>query len=212
MCDEARQPPTGHPSRRYLAAQVVSWDGQLVVTVFAHAALEGKTLHFVTRPHIIAPLSPWADGEPAKGRELAAKLALVPVHACGDAAALAARFYSYLGRGLSLLPSLNPEVPPAPEKDDGLPVSLREHCGLADPADMHQREDAARYVSILQSRMFSTVSAFLTDHGLATAEFARQVVEIHNHINGDHNQVNTGNLTGGMHGNTPQQAAAGKEG
>lgn len=164
MCDEARQPPTGHPSRRYLAAQVVSWDGQLVVTVFAHAALEGKTLHFVTRPHVIAPLRAWADGEPAQGRELATKLGLVPVHAFGDAVALGARTYSFLGRGLGLLPSLDPAAPSAPEKDNDLPVSLREHCGRVDPADMHQREDAARYVSILQTRMFSTVSAFLADH------------------------------------------------
>ena len=212
MCNEARQPPTGHPSRRYLAAQVVSWDGQLVVTVFVHAALEGKTLHFVTRPHVIAPLSGWADGEPAKGRELAAKLALVPVHACGDVVALGTRMYFYLGRGLALIPSLNPDAPPAPEKDDGLPISLREHCGRAAPADMHQREDATRYVDILQARMFSTVRAFLADHGLATGEFLRQVVQIQNFINGDHNQVNTGNVNGGMHNSAPQQPAPTKEG
>ncbi len=64
---------------------------------------------------------------------------------------------------------------------------------------MHQTEDVQRYVSILQSRMFSTVSAFLADHGLATGEFKRQAIAItQNFISGDNNQVNTGNMGGGM--------------
>ncbi|MFD0549664.1 hypothetical protein ACFQ0X_11040 [Streptomyces rectiviolaceus] len=56
MISGARGAPSSVVSRRYLAAQVVSWDGQIVVTVFAHAALEGRTLHFVTRPHVMTPL------------------------------------------------------------------------------------------------------------------------------------------------------------
>ncbi|MFD7186257.1 hypothetical protein ACFV90_40640 [Streptomyces sp. NPDC059904] len=42
MIAEARDAPPGHASHRYLAAQVVDWKGHVVVTVFAHAALEGK--------------------------------------------------------------------------------------------------------------------------------------------------------------------------
>ncbi|WP_234320512.1 hypothetical protein [Streptomyces sp. SBT349] len=199
MLTEARQPPTGHFSRRYLAAQVVSWDGQIVVTVFAHAALEGNTLHFVTRPHILAPLSPWANLQPAAGQRLVTEIAKAPLHACGDTIALAVRLYGYLGRGLRLLAPVALAAAMSPQKDDGLPISLREHCGLEETEDMHQTEDVQRYVSILQSRMFQTVTDFLADHGYETAEFRRQVVSFtQNFISGDNNQVNTGSLGGGM--------------
>lgn len=199
MCTEARDAPTGHFSRRYLAAQVVAWDGQIVVTVFAHAALEGNTLHFVTRPHVLAPLLPSANVTPAKGWDLARKLAETPLHACGDTVALASRVYTTIGRGLGLLTAVTMAAAAVREKDDGRPVSLREHCGRETTEDMHQTEDVQRYVSILQSRMFSTVSAFLADHGLATGEFKRQAIAItQNFISGDNNQVNTGNMGGGM--------------
>ncbi|MEU0184152.1 hypothetical protein ABZ312_23620 [Streptomyces sp. NPDC006207] len=200
MCTEAQNPPTGHFARRYLAAQVVSWDGQVVVTVFAHAALEGKTLHFVTRPHILAPLLSSSDAPPPKGWALIGQMTAAPLNACGDTVALAARFYTSLGRSLGLIDTGQLAERIQPQRDDGLPVSLREHCGLVRTNDMHQTEDVQRYVSILQSRMFSTVSAFLADHGLATAEFRRQAVAItQNFITGDNNQVNTGTLGGNMH-------------
>ncbi|WP_405944304.1 hypothetical protein [Streptomyces sp. NBC_00932] len=206
MCTEAREAPTGHFSRRYLAAQVVSWDGQIVVTVFAHAALEGNTLHFVTRPHILAPLLPSVNVVPAKGWELARKLAEAPLHAFGDTVELAIRLYNTIGRGLGLLSAVVTAAAIVPQKDNGLPVSLREYCGRVTTEDMHQTEDVQRYVSILQTRMFSTVSAFLADHGLAIGEFQRQAIAItQNFISGDNNQVNTGNLGGSMHhqGNRP---------
>ncbi|MFF3519898.1 MULTISPECIES: hypothetical protein [Streptomyces] len=205
MCTEARDAPTGHFSRRYLAAQVVAWEGQIVVTVFAHAALEGNTLHFVTRPHVLAPLLPASNTAPAKGWDLARKLAETPLHAVGDTLALAAEAYRAVERGLGLVNAATIAASAVRQKDDGRPVSLREHCGQVTTDDMHQTEDVQRYVSILQSRMFSTVSAFLADHGLATGEFKRQAIEItQNFISGDNNQVNTGNMAGGMQqGNTP---------
>ncbi|WP_432168613.1 hypothetical protein [Streptomyces sp. bgisy031] len=71
---------------------------------------------------------------------------------------------------------------------------------------MHQAEDAARHISILQSRMFSTVSAFLDDHGVSTGEFRRQAAQFVTKvfINGDH-KVNTGTV----HGDQTQAKPAG---
>ncbi|MCQ4210405.1 hypothetical protein [Streptomyces longispororuber] len=209
MIAEGRQAPSGHLSRRYLAAQVVDWEGQTVVTVFAHAALEGKTLHFVTRPHVLASLRKEVRAETVRGWTLARKIALMPVHALGDTIALAHRSYGILLRVLiSVLPgvfghAVRQQVAKALDADekprvDGTPVSLREHCALVEPEDMHQAEDAARHISILQSRMFSTVSAFLDDHGVSTGEFRRQAEQFVTKvfINGDHNQVNTGTVHG----------------
>lgn len=221
MITEGSQAPSGHLSRRYLAAQVVGWKGQIVVTVFAHAALEGKTLHFITRPHVLAPLRKEVRAEPAKGWALARKIAFTPAHAFGDTIALALRAYGILLRVLiSLLPGMfghavRQQVAKALDENpkvDGNPVSLREHCALVDPEDMHQSEDVARHISILQSRMFSTVSAFLYDHGASTGEFRRQAEQFVTKvfISGDHNQVNTGTMQGGQTQTAPISEATEK--
>lgn len=217
MVTQGRLTPSGHWSRRYLSAQVVSWKGDLVVTVFAHAALEGKTLHFVTRPHILAPPRDEATAVPAKGWNLLWQILAAPLHAIGDTIALAHQAYGVVGRSLGLLNTtvltqaakrhlaLAMEL----EKSDKNPVSLREHCAQTEPEDMHQAEDAYRHISILQSRMFSTVSAFLADHGLAVGEFKRQAAEINQwFINGDNTQINTGNIGGNQTQQTQQPDGA----
>jgi hypothetical protein len=64
----------------------------------------------------------------------------------------------------------------------------------------------------LESRMFSTVSAFLDDHGVSTGEFRRQAEQFVTKvfINGDHNQVNTGTMQGGQTQATPANDATEK--
>ncbi|MEU6403047.1 hypothetical protein [Streptomyces sp. NPDC046985] len=221
MIAQGRQAPSGHLSRRYLAAQVVGWEGQVVVTVFAHAALEGKTLHFVTRPQVLAPLRKEVRAVPVEGRALVWNILLTPVHALGDTVALAHRSYGILIRALtSLVPgvlgrAMRQQVAIALDeaaRDDDSPVSLREHCALVEPEDMHQIEDARRHISILQSRMFSTVSAFLDDHGVFTGDFRRQAEQFVTKvfINGDHNQVNTGTVQGSQTQANPTDDATAK--
>ncbi|MFH8736079.1 hypothetical protein [Streptomyces sp. NPDC017964] len=51
-----RRSPSSVPDRLYLRAQCVSWDGQVVVSVFVHAALEAGELHLTVRPHVMTPL------------------------------------------------------------------------------------------------------------------------------------------------------------
>ena len=89
-----------------------------------------------------------------------------------------------------------------PTKDDDKPVSLREYCAHIEPEDMHQTKDAARYISILQSRLFSTVTAFLDDHDVFTGDFRRQAEQVVTQfvVSSDHNHVNTGTV----HGNQAQ--------
>lgn len=214
MVTQGRLAPSGHWSRRYLSAQVVSWKGDLVVTVFAHAALEGKTLHFVTRPHILAPPQDEATALPAKGWRLLWQVLAAPLQAVGDTIALAYQTYGIVGRSVGLLNTSvlthtakrRLAMAMALEKNDKNPVSLREHCAQTEPEDMHQAEDAYRHISILQSRMFSTVSAFLADHGLAVGEFQRQAAQINQwFVNGDNTQINTGSIGGNQTQQTQPQ-------
>ncbi|NGO81619.1 hypothetical protein G6045_39085 [Streptomyces sp. YC504] len=206
MMDESCLPPSGHFRRRYLAAQVVDWEGDIVVTVFAHAALEGQTLTFVTRPHALAPLHKDVRLEAAHGGELAWKVVQTPVQALGDVAALAHRLYERTGRALGTLrPKKTKEAAlrkiaeafdPHKALDDKA-VSLREHCSDDGIADMHQHEDASRHISILQSSMFASASSFLSARGVATDDFRRQAAQFI-FVTGDNNQVNTGVLGGAM--------------
>lgn len=199
MSLNGRSSPSSARSRRYLSAQVASWGGNVVVTVFVHAALEGRTLHFVTRPHVIAPPFPQAAGWPRRGRRLALQLAKLPVDCVADTAALAARAYRVVGHSLRTLPPAREQQAAAvpPHRPDQ-PLSLRERYAMRTVADMHQEEDVRRHVSIIQKLMFNAVEEFLEEHGVAVAGFVRQVSIIQNNtlIYGDSNLVNTA-ATGG---------------
>ncbi|MEU3462426.1 hypothetical protein ABZ721_21130 [Streptomyces sp. NPDC006733] len=193
MCLNGRSSPSSAHSRRYLSAQVVSWGGHVVVTVFVHAALEGRTLHFVTRPHIIAPPFFQAAGRVRRGRRLALQIAKLPVDCVADTVALAARAYRATGHALRTLPPAREHQAPAaqPPRPDQ-PLSLRERYAMRTVTDMHQEEDVRRHVSILQKWMFNAVEEFLEEHGVAVAGFVRQVAIIQNNtlVYGDSNLVN----------------------
>ncbi|SDK02155.1 hypothetical protein [Streptomyces indicus] len=215
MMDESCRPPSGHFRRRYLAAQVVDWDGDIVVTVFAHAALEGQTLTFVTRPHALAPLREELRVEAAHGAELVWKIVQTPLQAVGDVAVLARDVYRRTGRGLGILHAKKAKeavvhtaagiFDPRKAPDDKA-VSLRERCSDNGIDDMHQHEDATRHISILQSSMFASASSFLADQGVETGDFRKQASQFI-FVSGDNNQVNTGNLGGAMQ----QSNQSGKE-
>ncbi|GGL04953.1 hypothetical protein [Streptomyces flaveus] len=199
MVRGARGAPSGVVARRYLAAQVVGWDGDIVVTVFAHAALEGRTLHFVTRPHIMTPLLKETAVGARGGWELAGDLALVPLHAVGDAVDLAHRAYQVVRHNLRPAKTDDWALTMAVDDEDkGNPVSLREYCSRTSVEDMHQWEDVLRHVSILQTWMFARVRVFLHEHGADLGEFDKQLSSVINQT------ITIGN------NNTVMTASAGK--
>ena len=207
--DSTRESPTSQHSRRYLQAQVVSWDGQLVVTVLAHAALEGRTLHFVARPHVLGPLDETTAAEPLHGWQLLGSFLAAPVQAVCDALVLAVRSYKLLGWLLRLLtPPVATSSIEAQPTDPKLPLSLREHCSPDPLSDLHQLEDARRHVNILETLMFKTVTEFLSEHGMDVEEFRRQAIQIiTNHISGDFAQVNNGKVDSMTHNGAPGRPA-----
>ncbi|WLW55868.1 hypothetical protein [Streptomyces sp. YU58] len=215
MLRDGRDAPSSMAARRYLAAQVISWDGEIVVTVFAHAAMEGRTLHFVTRPHVIRPLrKEMAVAAPTGRAALAGHLLLVPLHAVGDAVDLAQRTYQVVRRSLPLTRTEGVRLVrvmstvPDDEEEEKKPVSLREHCSRTDVDDMHQWEDALRHVSILQTWMFARVRVFLDEHGADLGEFDKQVSTVINNtiVTGDKNTV----LSSAAGGDSSQTSGPGK--
>ncbi|MFC7261634.1 hypothetical protein [Streptomyces lutosisoli] len=198
MIRGARGAPSSVSGRRYLAAQVVSWEGQIVVTVFAHAALEGRTLHFITRPHIMTPLLKETAVGARRGWALAGDLLLVPLHAVGDAVDLAHRSYQVVRRSLGLLKNRDGGGPARFDDDGGKPVSLREYCSQPSVEDMHQWEDVLRHASILQTWMFARVRVFLHEHGAELGEFDKQMAAVINQtvVIGNDNKVMTSSAGG----------------
>lgn len=179
-----RRSPSSVPDRLYLRAQCVSWDGQVVVSVFVHAALEAGELRLTVRPHVMTPLYNElrvTDAPVAKrGTRL---LGWVMTQALLDAVAgpLALwRFVARLGLGEQV------EDGRAEEKD---PVSLRDRYSTEEVTDMHQGDDAKRHVVLMQTCIFRTVAEYLDELGVDTAPYERQVAVVITNIQvyGDNN-------------------------
>ena len=179
-----RRSPSSVPDRLYLRAQCVSWDGQVVVTLFAHAALEAGELRLTLRPHVMTPLYNElrvTDAPVAKRRMRL--LGWVTVQALLDAVGgplALRRLVTRLAQGTQ------PEDGRAEEKD---PVSLRDRYSTEEVTDMHQADDAKRHVVLMQTCVFHAVSAYLEERGVDTAPYERQVAAVITNIQvyGDNN-------------------------
>jgi hypothetical protein len=179
-----RRSPSSMPDRLYLRAQCVSWDGQVVVSVFVHAALEAGELRLTIRPQVITPVynelrvagAPVAKCGPRLFGWLAAQSILDAV--AGPVALW--RLVTRLGLGGQR------EEGRAEEKD---PVSLRDRYSTEEVTDMHQSDDAKRHVVLMQTCIFRTVSEYLEDVGVDTAPYERQVAAVITNIQvyGDNN-------------------------
>lgn len=177
--------------RRYLSAQVLTWSGQLVITVLASAVIEGQELHFVVRPHVLPPL--FDDVEEAVDPEVLwrfATFALVPVQAVGDLVVLGygcwrfLRWWARENQQRTVAEDQLAEVPKRP-----MPTSLRERYSPVYTGDMHVSEDAVRHVSIVQQCMFSTVEEFLERQGVDVTDFKRQAQKIMTIIHAGDNNI-----------------------
>ncbi len=158
----------GRPERPYLRAQCVSWQGQLVVSLFVHAALQAGELRVTLRPQVLAPLPPLpAPAGPAvlEGLRGAAELWLV------------------LWRQLRKTPEREPD----PVERDG-PLSPRDALSLPEVSDLHQKADAERHVQLMQAAVLKAVEALLARHGFATEAFSDRRTVINSiQVLGDNN-------------------------
>lgn len=179
-----RRSPSSVPDRLYLRAQCVSWDGQVVVTLFAHAALEAGELRLTLRPHVITPLYNELRVTDAPVAKRGTRLyGWVAVQALLDAVHGPLALWRLVTR---LALGVQPEDGPAEERD---PVSLRDRYSIEEVTDMHQADDAKRHVVLMQTCIFRTVSAYLEELGVDTAAYERQVAAVITNIQvyGDNN-------------------------
>ncbi|MFF3892600.1 hypothetical protein ACFYY3_05255 [Streptomyces sp. NPDC001812] len=155
-------------ARRFLCARVISWDGELVASVFVGFAYEDNYLRVTVRPHVINPLHPTlraADGEAASS---------------GWSWHRRAWFASALDVVLMLTRLFNPGKDrrhPELDRRKG-PVSLREAYSTRYMNDMLQYDDARRYIEMMQRRIFDSVDQFLVDHNVDIGSYREQTMVI----------------------------------
>ncbi|MFJ4677175.1 hypothetical protein [Kitasatospora sp. NPDC088783] len=156
-------------ARRYLWARILSWHGELAVSLIVNFAYESGFLRVTARPHLMGPLNeeldPATDPPPPwswkwlRTSWLKALLDLVDVATGPLAPAAAVR---------------------GPERDDGGPVSLREAYSTSYIDDMEMYEDARRYVQMMQRRVFETVEVFLGHRHIDLTAYKAQATAIYN--------------------------------
>ncbi|MBC3843283.1 hypothetical protein GXW82_32940 [Streptacidiphilus sp. 4-A2] len=175
-------------ARRYLCTGMVSWDGELVSSVFVGFAYENHHLRVVIRPQVLGPVHPAA----AAARKQAAKTGWrfhLEAFAFAGADSIAAMWHVIRPRPGRLR---------RPEEDRGQPVvSLREVYSRRHVDDMHQYDDARRYISMMEGRIFASVNNFLVDHNVDIRDYQNQVTVVLNNAIVNHSGVvNTGQMNG----------------
>ncbi|MFI9003937.1 hypothetical protein [Streptomyces sp. NPDC053541] len=179
-----RRSPSSVPDRLYLRAQCVSWSGQIVVTVFVHAAFEAGELRLTVRPHVMTPLYSelLVAGWPSRGQRLRF-FGRTGVHGLLDAADAPLALFRFVKR-LALKEQAS--VGRREEKD---PVSLRDRYAREEVTDMHQSDDAKRHVVLMQTCVFRAVAEHLKQLGIDTTGYEEQVSMVINNIQvyGDNN-------------------------
>ncbi|MFE0794364.1 hypothetical protein [Streptomyces mutabilis] len=169
-----RRSPSGVPDRLYLRAQCISWDGQIVVSVFVHAALEAGELRLTIRPHVMTPLYNELRTTDAPARTRGVRLfRWLAAQSLLDTAMGPLAVWRLVAR-------LGVKAEGRAEEED--PVSLRDRYSTEEVTDMHQSDDAKRHVVLMQSCVFRTVAEYLDEQGIDLAAYERQVATVTNNI------------------------------
>jgi hypothetical protein len=159
--------PSQHPSRHYVRARTTAWDGQLVISLYVSAALQGHYLRLTLRPYMVMPIAPdLRVGDAVRDTSWLALLVqslTETSHRLLDIAVSA----HYIGRHKDDDDISRPTSPNI--------LTARERYAEAVTTNMHHIEDAERTVEIMQMKVSKVAEAFLKKHGIDTSEFDRQV-------------------------------------
>ncbi|MEW2130447.1 hypothetical protein [Streptomyces sp. NPDC005435] len=183
LAGRGRKSPSSEPERLYLRAQCITWNGQVVVSVFVHAALEAGELRLTVRPHVMTPLYNELKVTAASARQRGMRLwRWVTVQALLDAVVGPLTLWRRVAR-IGLGESIESHV----EEED--PVSIRDRYSTEEVTDMHQSDDAKRHVVLIETCVFRTVASYLRDRGIDTTAYDQQVAAVTNNIQiyGDNN-------------------------
>ncbi|HEX6343583.1 hypothetical protein [Umezawaea sp.] len=163
-------------SRFYRRFSLVTWEHDLVVSVFVHVAMDESTLYLEWTPCVLRPVNAElmaVDAEPTS--------AWVPVgRAVKDLVLLPA---SALSRALRLVVrprALRPDRGRVNPDRYGSLLTLREMAADVELRSYFQQADVERYTHLLRTRVTLAVSEILRTAGYHTASFDQQVQSVVN--------------------------------
>jgi hypothetical protein len=179
--------PSDFPDRHYIRAITASWDGQLVVSVFVSAALQGHFLQVVIRPYLIAPIG--ADLKAADGLVGRPHAALVL-----SCLAMTARQFlrtaervGGIARGGAGGKAATAEAEPV---KPGL-LSIRERYAQPASDNIYHSEDAARLITVMEEKVIRATMRYLDICNVDVNEIEDRIMNtfVQNTINGAGNIV-----------------------
>ena len=169
--------PSAHPNRRYVRATTVSWDGQLVISVYVSAALQGHYLHVMIRPYILAPLV----SELKSADKVLERHAFL--RACMAVQLTAREFVAAAHTIRSLTGGLRKRENATDPQPAGR--STRERYAQHYLDNMNQEEDAERIIRILERKIATATLDYLQECNIGTGEYASRIIyNIENHVIG----------------------------
>jgi hypothetical protein len=179
--------PSVHPERNYVRATTAGWDGQLVVSVYVSAALQGHYLRMVIRPYVLAPII----SELNAVDELVERNFLIC--ACAAMRMTARQFLAGANRIRSL--TVKQRNPKSDKDPRPAARSTRERYAQLYIENMHQTDDADRIIKIVERKIAAATIDFLKEHNVATGEYEAQIIyNIENQVIGG-GVINSGTFT-----------------
>ncbi|RJQ88410.1 hypothetical protein [Amycolatopsis panacis] len=173
-------------SRYYLSMELETWDRELVVSAFLHAAIDRNALYLEWTPCVLAPIAQryrnvdkMVRGGPRPLGEGVLRWLMLPGTAFGRLVN-ACRMLSPLPYGGY---QLNADR-------YGTAQTLRELAAMPEPRDYFQAVDAQRYTKLLESRLVPAIVEILRAHGLSSVAFEQQITMMTSNkvtINGSNN-------------------------
>jgi hypothetical protein len=164
-------------ARYYQRFQVETWDGDLVLTVHVHAAMDDTTLYVEWTPCVLLPIDrafrsidDFAGGVFNPLRQAVLRMVKLPI--------------TIFGRAWHTLAWISPLTAPSgrilPDAY-GTMRSLREMAAGTDVHNYFQLTDVDRYLKILHGRYVRAVSSLLHEYGYSPASFKEQAVTVNHH-------------------------------
>ena len=196
----ADRSPSTHPDRRYVRAITVSWDGQLVISVYVSAALQGHYLHVMIRPYVLAPItSELKSADDLLERQVFVRACMVVQLTAREFAMAAYAIRALTGKRRKRENAKNPRPPGR---------STRERYAQRYLENMNQEEDAQRIIRILERKIAAATIDYLRKCNIGTGEYEAQIIyNIENHAIGG-GAIYSGTFTGPIATATGQGATA----
>jgi hypothetical protein len=178
-------------ARHYLRAQVVSWGGEVVTTVFVHVSLQGRTLYIEFATYALYPVRSEYGTHQVGGGHAGERAEAIGAAVVGLPARLL-EIKHLASAPAILLPALraaSARMPMAALRGDiGAKFSVRESAMIQPPTEQKdesesgyfQAQDIAQHSKIIERRLIAALDDYLVKFGVDSSEFVQRTTAILN--------------------------------